>query len=238
MRGAAKSLRSVLAISAVAALVCVACGSADSRTPRAAPTFVRGIDNPWFPLKPGATFIYKGVKDGQGGRDVVTVTNRTTRIRGVRCTAVDDRLYLHGRLAERTTDWYAQDARGNVWYFGEATAELDKSGRVTSREGSWRAGVDGAQPGILMPAHPKVGQSFRQEYYKGHAEDHFAVVSVSASVVVPYTASAHALLTKEWTPLEPDTLDHKVYVRGVGLVREETIKGGDERWELNDITGQ
>jgi hypothetical protein len=98
--------------------------------------------------------------------------------------------------------------------------------------------VDGAQPGILMPAHPKVGQSFRQEYYKGHAEDHFAVVSVSASVVVPYTASAHALLTKEWTPLEPDTLDHKVYVRGVGLVREETIKGGDERWELNDITGQ
>ena len=235
MRGAARSLRSVLAISAVAALVCVACGSADSRTPRATPTFVRGVDNPWFPLKPGTTFIYKGTKDGQSGRDVVTVTNHTTRIRGVRCTAVDDRLSLHGRLAERTTDWYAQDAQGNVWYFGEATAELDKSGRVTSREGSWRAGVDGAQPGILMPAHPKVGQSFRQEYYEGHAEDHFAVVSVSASVVVPYTASAHALLTKEWTPLEPDTLDHKVYVRGIGLVREETIKGGDERWELNDL---
>ena len=235
MRGAARSLRSVLAISAVAALVCVACGSADSTTPRATPTFVRGVDNPWFPLKPGTTFIYKGTKDGQSGRDVVTVTNHTTRIRGVRCTAVDDRLSLHGRLAERTTDWYAQDAQGNVWYFGEATAELDKSGRVTSREGSWRAGVDGAQPGILMPAHPKVGQSFRQEYYKGHAEDHFAVVSVSASVVVPYTASAHALLTKEWTPLEPDTLDHKVYVRGIGLVREETIKGGDERWELNDL---
>ena len=235
MRGAARSLRSVLAISAVAALVCVACGSADSPTPRATPTFVRGVDNPWFPLKPGTTFIYEGTKDGQSGRDVVTVTNHTTRIRGVRCTAVDDRLSLHGRLAERTTDWYAQDAQGNVWYFGEATAELDESGRVTSREGSWRAGLDGAQPGILMPAHPKVGQSFRQEYYKGHAEDHFAVVSVSASVVVPYTASAHALLTKEWTPLEPDTLDHKVYVRGIGLVREETIKGGDERWELNDL---
>jgi len=236
MRGAARSLRSVLAISAVAALVCVACGAAESRTPRATPrSFVREVDNPLFPLKPGTTFIYKGGKDGQSGRDVVTVTNRTTRIRGVRCTAVDDRLYLHGRLAERTTDWYAQDAKGNVWYFGEATAELDKSGRVTSREGSWRAGVDGAQPGILMPAHPNVGQSFRQEYYKGHAEDHFAIVSVSASVVVPYTASAHALLTKEWTPLEPDTLDHKVYVRGIGLVREETIKGGDERWELNDV---
>jgi hypothetical protein len=231
-------LRSVLAISAVAALVCVACGSAENRVPRAAPaTFVRGIDNPWFPLKPGTTFIYRGVKDGRRGRDVVTVTNRITRIRGVGCTAVEDRLYLDGRLAERTTDWYGQDAQGNVWYFGEATAELDKSGRVTSREGSWRAGVDGARAGILMPAHPEVGQSLRQEYYKGHAEDHFSVVSVSASVIVPYTASAHALLTKEWTPLEPDTLDHKVYVRGIGLVREETIKGGDERWELNDIVG-
>jgi hypothetical protein len=239
MRGAARSLRSVLAISAVAALVCVACGSAESRTPRAAPTtFVRGVDNPWFPLKPGTTFIYKGAKDGLHGRDVVTVANRTTRIRGVRCTAVEDRLYLNGRLAERTTDWYAQDATGNVWYFGETTAELDKSGHVTSREGSWRAGVDGARAGILMTALPKVGQSFRQEYYKGHAEDHFAVLSLSASVVVPYTASAHALLTKEWTPLEPDTLDHKIYIRGIGLVKEETIKGGDERWELNDIVHQ
>jgi len=238
MRGAARSLRSVLAISAVAALVCVACGAAENRTPHAAPTFVPGVDNPWFPLKPGTTFIYKGVKDGQSGRDVVTVTNRITRIRGVRCTAVEDRLYLNGRLAERTTDWYAQDAQGNVWYFGEATAELDKSGRVTSREGSWRAGVNGARVGIVMPAHPEVGRSFRQEYYKGHAEDHFAVLSVSASVVVPYTASAHALLTKEWTPLEPDTLDHKIYIRGIGLVKEETIKGGDERWELNDIVHQ
>jgi hypothetical protein len=186
-------------------------------------------------LRPGTTFVYVGEKDGAQGRHVVRVTAQTKTIRGVRCTAVEDRLYTHGRLGERTTDWYAQDARGNVWYFGETTAELDKSGRVTSREGSWQAGVDGARAGIFMPAHPRVGQTFRQEYYKGHAEDHFAVLSLDASVVGPYTASAHALLTKEWTPLEPDTLDHKIYVRGIGLVREETIKGGDERWELNDV---
>ena len=227
----ARSLRSVLATSAVAVLVCVACGSARATQT----TFVRSVTTPWFPLKPGTTFVYTGRKDGQKGRDVVTVTQRTKRIRGVVCTGVDDRLYLRGRLAERTTDWYAQDARGNVWYFGEETAELNRAGKVTSREGSWQAGVKGAREGIFMPAHPKVGKSFRQEYFKGHAEDHFAVVSLSASVLVPYTASAHALLTKEWTPLEPDTLDHKLYIRGIGLVKEETVKGGDELWELEDL---
>jgi len=191
----------------------------------AQPQFVGRVTNPWFPLEPGTTFTYTGEKDGQRGRDVVTVTPKTKLIRGVRCTAVDDRLYEHGRLAERTTDWYAQDARGNVWYFGEDTAELNSAGKITSREGTWQAGVHGAQAGIFMPAHPKVGASFRQEYYKGHAEDHFAVVSLANG----------RLLTKEWTPLEPGTLDHKVYVRGTGLVKEETVKGGNERWQLASV---
>ncbi len=200
---------------------CVLCGSAG-----AAPhVWARQVTNPWFPLKPGTTFVYAGEKDGQSGRDIVAVTKRTKAIQGVRCTEVSDRLYLHGRLAERTTDWYAQDARGNVWYFGEATAELDKAGKVTSREGTWRAGVDGAHAGIFMAAHPMVGRSFRQEYLKGHAEDHFAVVRLSG----------HSLLTKEWTPLEPGTLDHKLYVRGTGLVKEETVKGGNETWKLADV---
>jgi hypothetical protein len=223
----------------IAACFCAACGSkteTKAHMPSTASTkFVGGVHNPWFPLEAGTTFVYTGEKDAQAGRDVVRVTGRTKTIRGVRCAGVDDRLYLKGRLEERTTDWYAQDDAGNVWYFGEATAELNKAGRVTSREGSWLAGVDGAQPGIIMPTNPTVGETFRQEYYKGQAEDHFAVVSVSASVVVPYTASAHALLTKEWTPLEPGTLDHKLYIRGIGLAKEETIKGGDERWELSDV---
>jgi hypothetical protein len=218
------------AVVALAACLCTACGTSPHTT-RAA-KYVGRVDNPWFPLKPGTVFVYRGVKDGDQGRDVVTVTSRTKLIDGVRCTVVDDRLYVGGHLAERTLDWYAQDKRGNVWYFGEATAELDESGRVTSREGSWRSGDDGARAGILMPAQPKVGQSFRQEFYKGHAEDHSQVLTLSASIRVPYTASEHALLTKEWTPLEPDVIDHKVYVRGVGMVKEETVKGGDERFVL------
>jgi hypothetical protein len=207
--------------------LCVA-GGAGAGPPR----FVHRIDNPWLPFRPGTVWVYRGVKDGKASRDVVTVTRRTRTIDGVRCVAVDDRLYLRNALEERTTDFYAQDVRGNVWYFGEHTAELDAAGHVTSREGSWLAGVDGARAGIVMPARPRVGQSFRQEYYKGHAEDHFQVLSLSASVHVPYTSSRRALLTKEWTPLEPDVIDHKLYLRGIGMVEERTVKGGDERGEL------
>ena len=191
--------------------------------------FAARVTNPWFPLRPGTTYVYSGVRDGKPSRDLVTVTHSTKVIQGVRCTAVSDRLYLRGRLFERTTDWYAQDQSGAVWYFGEQTAELGAHGRVTSREGSWQSGVDGAKAGIYMPAHPRVGQSARQELYVGHADDHFRVVSLDASVSVPYISSRHALLTKEWTPLEPGALDHKLYVRGIGTVKEETVKGGSER---------
>ena len=197
--------------------------------------FVSGVTNPWFPLRPGTTLVYRGVKDGKPSRDVFRVTGRTRLIAGVRCTAVDDRLYLRGRLGERTTDWYAQDKAGNVWYFGETTAELNTQGKVTSREGSWLTGRDGAQPGILMPTHPRVGQTARQEYYKGHADDHFRVLSLSARVRTRAASSSHALLTKEWTPLEPGVVDHKLYVRGVGTVLEQTVKGGDERNTLVSV---
>lgn len=207
-------------IAAVALLLpfCVVWGT--SSRAAAKPAFVRSVTNPWFPLRPGTVFVYTGEKDGRPGRDVVTVTPRTKMIQGVRCTVVDDRLYEQGRLAERTTDWYAQDARGNVWYFGEETAEFDRSGRVRSTEGTWQSGRDGAKPGIFMPARPKTGEAYRQEYYKGHAEDHFQVIGLFGG---------DAVLTKEWTPLEPAVLDHKLYVRGVGTVLEQTVKGGDER---------
>jgi hypothetical protein len=197
--------------------------------------FVHGLTNPWFPLRPGTTWTYRGVKDGKPSRDVVHVTGATRRIAGVVCTAVSDRLYLSGRLEERTTDWYAQDKAGNVWYFGEDTAELDAHGKVKTREGSWLAGVNGARAGLFMPARPHVGQSALQEYYKGHAEDHFRVVSLSAHVRTPAASSSHALLTKEWTPLEPRVLDHKYYVPGIGTVLEQTVKGGDERNVLISI---
>ena len=208
----------LLATGLVAAAACASAQAAE-------PAFVHQVANPWFPLRPGTVFTYTGEKDGRRGRDVVSVTHATKVIRGVRCTAVSDRLSVRGHLAERTTDWYAQDTQGNVWYFGEDTAELNAAGKVTSREGTWRAGVHGARAGIFMPAHPKIGQSFRQEYLRGHAEDHFAVIRLSGG----------SMVTKEWTPLEPDTLDHKVYKRGTGLVKEETVKGGNERWTLANV---
>lgn len=183
------------------------------------------VDNSWFPLPPGTVWVYRGVKDGQPSRDFVRVLDATRVIDGVRCTAVSDRLFLRGRLGERTIDWYAQDGSGTVWYYGEATAELSRAGRVASTEGSWLAGVDGAKAGIFMPAHPRVGQSFRQEYLRGHAEDHFEVIRLGS----------RRLVTKEWTPLEPGTLDHKLYARGTGLVSERTITGGDERATLVSV---
>jgi hypothetical protein len=191
--------------------------------------FVPRVDNPWFPLHPGVTDLYRGVKDGQPSRDVFTVTAGTKVIQGVRCAVVRDRLYLRGRLEERTQDWYAQDKTGNVWYFGEATAELNPDGSVKSTEGSWQSGVAGARAGIFMPAHPHRGQSGLQEFYRGHAQDHFRVLGLAAHVRTPGASSNAALLTREWTPLEPGVVDHKLYVRGIGTVLEQTVRGGDER---------
>jgi len=201
----------------------------------AAPGFSARVTNPWFPLRPGTVYVYRGVKDGKAARDVVTVTHRVRTIQGAPCAVVRDLLYLNGKLEERTTDWYSQDRRGNVWYFGEATAELDTTGRVKTTEGSWQAGRNGAKAGIYMPAHPVPGRFGRQEFYKGQAEDHFRVLTRRASVSVPYTSSHRALLTKEWTPLEPGVVDHKYYVRGIGTVLEQTVRGGDERNELVSV---
>ena len=229
--------RAFLATAAVALLGAGATALA-AGSPAGSPSrFSPRVDNPWFPLRPGTTYVYRGVKDGQPSRELLRVTHATKTIDGVPCVVVRDRLYLRGRLRERTTDWYTQDRHGNVWYFGEATAELDAQGRVVSTEGSWRAGRNGGRAGIFMPAHPRVGQSGREEYLAGQAEDYFQVVSLRTTVHVPYVSSTRALLTKEWTPLEPGVLDHKYYVRGIGTVLEQTVKGGDERNALVAVHG-
>lgn len=219
-----------------ATLSLVATASAAHRTNSIPPasSFSARVNNPWFPLLPGTRYVYTGVKDGKRSRDVMVVTHATRTIDGISCVAVSDKLYLLGRLEERTTDWYSQDARGNVWYFGERTAELDAHGQVTSTEGTWTAGVAGAQPGIYMPADPSVGQSGRQEYYKGHAEDHFKVIG-RFNTVSPRGA-ANIVLTSETTLLEPGTVDHKMYVRGIGTVLEQTEHGPNERNELVSVT--
>ena len=209
-----------------AAIALVALALSGSATAADRPRFSATVDNPWFPLEPGTTFHYTGVKDGKPSRDVLTVTRQTKTVDGAPCVVVEDKLYLAGHLEERTTEWYTQDRAGNVWYFGEATAELAPDGHVTTREGSWRAGEHGAKPGIFMVAHPKVGQRAQQEFYTGHAEDHFQVLAVHRTT----------LLTKEWTPLEPGVIDHKRYKRGVGTILEQTVKGGDERNTLVSVT--
>jgi hypothetical protein len=193
------------------------------------------ITNPWFPLKPGTTYVYQGVKDGVSAVDILQVTHRTRVVNGVRCVVIEDRSYFNARLGERTTDWYAQDKAGNVWYYGEATAELNSNGTVKTTAGSFQAGKNGARGGIFMPAHPHVGAAYQQEFSKGNAEDRFKILSLSAHITTPGGSSQHAMLTEETTPLEPGTIDHKTYVRGIGTVREVTVKGGNERFVLISV---
>lgn len=194
--------------------------------------FTTTIDNPWLPFIPGTVFTHRGAKDGKRAVDITTVTSKTALIDGVTCVVIEDRLELGGVLEEQTVDYYAQDLAGNVWYFGEDTRELDTKGRVVSTEGSWHAGVAGAVPGIFMEANPTIGNAYAQEFYKGHAEDHFRVKSLTASVEVPLGSYTNVLLTEEWTPLEPAVLDNKYYVRGIGEVREVAVKGPAEELVL------
>jgi hypothetical protein len=191
--------------------------------------FVARVDNPWFPLRPGSEYRYRGLKDQMKTVDVVKVTHRTKRILGVDTTVVHDVVEVNGRPEEVTDDFYAQDRHGNVWYFGEATKELDRQGHTVSTEGSFQAGVNGARAGVLIPGHPKVGLAARQEFLTGQAEDHFKVLDLNTKVSVPFVSSPRALRTREWTPLEPDVVDNKYYVRGIGTVREIAVKGPVER---------
>ena len=196
--------------------------------------FTTKIDNKYFPLKPGTKFVYKGkTEDGSEG-DTVTVTSDTRNVMGVECVVVDDRVTEEGELVEKTYDWYAQDKKGNVWYFGEDSKEYE-DGKVKSTAGSWEAGKDGAKPGIIMPAKPKVGKIYRQEYYKGEAEDMAKALKLDGSVTVPYGSFDHVLVTREWTPLEPNVAEHKYYAAGVGNVLEVAVKGPQERLELVDV---
>jgi hypothetical protein len=196
--------------------------------------FVDDIDNPLFTLEPGTVFRLRGETESGIEHETITVTNRTKSVLGVTATVVKDVVRVDGRLAELTFDWYAQDRDGNVWYFGEDTAEYEH-GHIVSREGSWEAGVDDAQPGIIMSAAPQVTDSFRQEHYRGEAEDMYWVVGTGGSIRVPYGAFDNVVHTLEWTPLEPQIVVEKFYQPGVGLVMERALSGGKEVVELIDV---
>jgi len=193
--------------------------------------FVAQVDNEFFPLVPGTTFLYEQASGGE--RVEVYVTDERREVMGVSCVVVRDREYKDEELVEETLDWYAQDVDGNVWYFGEDTKELE-GGEVVSTAGSWEAGVDGALPGIIMKGQPIVGESYRQEYYKEHAEDMGEVLRLGDTVTVPYGSFEAVLVTREWTPLEPGAEEQKYYAPGVGLILE--VEDGD-RMELVSVTG-
>ena len=194
--------------------------------------FTARIDHPYWPMRPGSRWKYRQTgEDGDRRRIEVTVTNRTRTIMGIQARIVHDVVTENGEVTEDTYDWYAQDAHGNVWYLGEDTREVE-DGKVTSREGSWQAGVDGAQPGILLPARPSPGMVYRQEYNGTVAQDTAAVLSLHQRAKVPSGLFDHVLITKEFTPLEPRLLKHDFYALGVGPVLSLTVSGGSEREEL------
>ena len=192
--------------------------------------FVAKIDNPFFPLVPGTTFIYKGQTSEGLMRDEFAVTHNTRVIDGVTCVEVHDSVFTDGELTEDTLDWFAQDKDGNVWYFGENTAELE-DGLISTIDGTFMAGVDGDKPGIVMKAHPAVGDFYRQEFSLGNAEDEAETRSLTQTVPVPSGTFHHCLKSKETTPLEPDLLEFKFYAPGVGNVLTVDGRTGD-RTEL------
>lgn len=194
--------------------------------------FVAEIDNPYWPMRPGSTWIYRETEaEGAVQRVEVTVTDRTKTILGIEATVVHDVVTEDGELIEDTFDWYAQDTAGNVWYLGEATEEFE-NGKVSTTKGSWEAGIDGAQAGIIVPADPEVGMTYRQEHYAGEAEDEGEVLSLDERSEVPFGSFDNVLMTKDTTPLDPDILEHKFYAEGVGPILVLGLSGGVSREEL------
>lgn len=192
--------------------------------------------NAYFPLEPGHVTRLRGSDQGERLRQIVRVTHRTKSIQGVETTVVLDIVKRpDGSVAERTHDWYAADNDGNVWYFGERTATYDEHGQLESREGSWQAGVDGARAGILITADPRATDATRQEYYRGHAEDQAWVVQNNVRVTVPAGRFRDVVRTFEWTRPEKQVVGTKLYARGVGIILERDVAGGQERLVLTSV---
>ncbi|MGH2950733.1 MAG: hypothetical protein ACRDKX_01660 [Solirubrobacterales bacterium] len=240
------SLTAHLAV-AVAALVLAACGndggddgSGASGLPQGGEPveldpaeFTTEIDNPYWPMAVGSRWVYSETdSEGAEQKVVVTVTERTKMIaNGVEARVVHDVVTEDGVPTEITDDWYAQDAEGNIWYLGEDTAEYE-NGKKTTTAGSFEAGIDGAEPGIILPADPQPGVTYRQEYYAGEAEDEGEIVSLDAQAEVPFGHFPEAMMTQDINPLEPKVLEFKFYARDIGPVLAVSVSGGSDREEL------
>ncbi len=189
--------------------------------------FTTKIDNRYWPMVPGTRWTYRETdQEGAELQVVVTVTGQTKKIaNGITARVVRDTVTEEGKLVEDTFDWYAQDEQGNIWYLGENTAEFE-NGEIATKEGSFEAGVDGAMPGIIMPGNPEDGMQFRQEYYKGEAEDNGEILSTDEMAETPYGQFDDALLTKDTITIEPNVLEYKLYAPHVGPVLVVGVSGG------------
>jgi hypothetical protein len=207
-----------------------ACAGYNPQVPAPA-HFVATIDNPYFPLPVGTTFISRGVEGSRREIDRMAVTKGTKVIQGVTTTVVRDILRHQGVVIEKTFDWYAQDDQGNVWYFGEDTKVFLKNGKVDP-SGSWETGVNGALPGIIMEADPQIPDAYRQECLSGQAEDSAWTIVRGGSTTVPYGTVHQVVRSLEFSPLEPNVVSEKVYGPGLGIVQEFDLHGGDESFQL------
>jgi hypothetical protein len=240
-----------LVLAAVGTLAQSACGSssgsADASSPSALPQsseavrldpadFTVDVTNPFWPMAKGDRWVYEE-RDEKGTltHDEVTVLDRTATINGIEALAVHDLATQDGVTVEDTTDWYTQDSDGNLWYLGEKTTEY-QDGRPHSTEGSWQYGVDGAQAGVILPAQPKAGLGYRQEYLKGEAEDRATILSTDEQAQTPAGTYTGTLLTRDTTPLEPELVELKWYARGVGPVLTLTPSGEQSREQLTGTT--
>jgi hypothetical protein len=199
--------------------------------------FTTKIDHHYWPMVPGTRWTYRETdQEGVELRVVVTVTEQTKKIaNGITARVVRDTVTEDGELIEDTFDWYAQDEQGNIWYMGENTAEFE-NGKLVTKAGSFEAGVDGAQPGIIAPANPQDGMQYRQEYYRGQAEDNGEILSTDEMVEVPYGQFDNALLTKDTITIEPNVLEYKLYAPRVGPVLVVGVSGGPgSREELIEL---
>ena len=251
MTSSARTRRIIIAAVAAAVAGCGSSGGTGSTgagsenpamvgaySPRIDPAnFVSHVNNPYLPYKPGTTWRYRGVmKNGRTPQtDTVVVTDRRRRVMGVDCVVVRDTVSSRGKPVERTFDWYAQDRQGNVWYMGEETQEL-RHGRWGKMIDSGPAGLNGAQPGVIMEGAPKVGDFYWQFHWPGHALDKGKVLRLGAPVNVPYRSFSHALLTQEQSPLEPGVRDWKWSVPGLGYVKEKAHRGSREQIRLVSVT--
>jgi hypothetical protein len=192
--------------------------------------FVANVDNPWFPLKPGTVWTYIGVKSAKQATEIVTVLPDPVVIDGVRCVALQDDVTLNKVRVERTVSYYAQHRDGDVWFFGEDEHQVDRQGNVRGIAGSWRAGLDGAGPDLLMPAAPAKGNVFDERT----AELHVTVLGADEKVDVP-EGSHQGVLMEEADPTEPGLLAHKYYVRDIGMVRDVSVGGPLEELKLQSV---